>query len=95
MEMRDWSNGMLRQFLISISVIFGMRKRGRYRRNWTSCLVEALVLIMQNSQPSTTLDLYTHAFDKNKETASEKLQKKPEILTKIQKKTVHSHNNAA
>jgi hypothetical protein len=33
----------------------------------------AIVLIMQNSQPSTTLDLYTHAFDENKETTSEKL----------------------
>jgi hypothetical protein len=49
---------------------------------------------MQNSQP-TTLDLYTHAFDENKKAASEKLQTRLEILTKIQKKTVHSHNNAA
>jgi hypothetical protein len=49
---------------------------------------------MQNSQP-TTLDLYTHAFDENKKTANEKLQTGPEILTKIQKKTVHSHNNTA
>ena len=26
------------------------------------------------SQPSTTLDIYTHAFDKNKKAASAKLQ---------------------
>jgi hypothetical protein len=34
---------------------------------------------MQNSQPSATLGLYTHAFDKNKKAASEKLQKGLEI----------------
>ena len=32
-----------------------------------------------HSQPSTTLDIYTHAFDKNKKAASEVLQKGLEI----------------
>ena len=31
--------------------------------------------ILGHSQPSTTLDIYTHAFDKNKQVASAKLQK--------------------
>ena len=31
--------------------------------------------LLGHSQPSTTLDIYTHAFDKNKQTASAKLQK--------------------
>ena len=35
--------------------------------------------ILGHSQPSTTLDIYTHAFDKNKQTASAKLQKGLEI----------------
>ena len=30
--------------------------------------------ILGHSQPSTTLDIYTHAFDKNKKAASAKLQ---------------------
>jgi integrase len=35
--------------------------------------------LLGHSQPSTTLDIYTHAFDKNKKAASEKLQKGLEI----------------
>ena len=31
--------------------------------------------LLGHSQPSTTLDIYTHAFDKNKQAASKKLQK--------------------
>lgn len=31
--------------------------------------------LLGHSQPSTTLDIYTHAFDKNKKAASEMLQK--------------------
>ncbi len=30
--------------------------------------------LLGHSQPSTTLDIYTHAFDKNKKAASEALQ---------------------
>jgi hypothetical protein len=37
---------------------------------------------MQNSQP-TTLDICSHAFDENKETASEKLQTGLKSLTKF------------
>lgn len=33
--------------------------------------------ILGHSQPSTTLDIYTHAFDKNKKAASAKLQGSP------------------
>ena len=35
--------------------------------------------ILGHSQVSTTLDIYTHAFDKNKRTASEALQEVLEI----------------
>ena len=35
--------------------------------------------LLGHSQPSTTLDIYTHAFDKNKKAASEALQKGLEI----------------
>ena len=35
--------------------------------------------ILGHSQPSTTLDIYTHAFDKNKKAASAKLQEGLEI----------------
>ena len=35
--------------------------------------------LLGHSQPSTTLDIYTHAFDKNKKAASEILQKGLEI----------------
>ena len=35
--------------------------------------------ILGHSQPSTTLDIYTHAFDKNKKAVSAKLQKGLEI----------------
>ena len=35
--------------------------------------------ILGHSQPSTTLDIYTHAFDKNKKAASAGLQGMPEI----------------
>ena len=35
--------------------------------------------LLGHSQPSTTLDIYTHAFDKNKIAASEVLQKGLEI----------------
>ncbi len=35
--------------------------------------------ILGHSQPSTTLDIYTHAFDKNKKAASAKLQGMLEI----------------
>ena len=35
--------------------------------------------LLGHSQPSTTLDIYTHAFDKNKKAASEVLQKGLEI----------------
>ena len=31
--------------------------------------------LLGHSQPSTTLDIYTHAFDKNKKAASEALQR--------------------
>jgi integrase len=51
--------------------------------------------LLGHSQPSTTLDIYSHAFDENKEAASEKLQTGLKSLTKIQQKTVYSHNNAA
>ena len=36
-------------------------------------------LSRHNSQPSTTLDIYTHAFDKNKKAASQVLQEGLEI----------------
>ena len=35
--------------------------------------------ILGHSQPSTTLDIYTHAFDKNKKAASAGLQEMLEI----------------
>ena len=35
--------------------------------------------LLGHSQPSTTLDIYTHAFDKNKRAASEVLHKGLEI----------------
>ena len=35
--------------------------------------------LLGHSQPSTTLDIYTHAFDKNKKAASEALQQGLEI----------------
>ena len=35
--------------------------------------------LLGHSQPSTTLDIYTHAFDKNKRAASAILQKGLEI----------------
>ena len=35
--------------------------------------------LLGHSQPSTTLDIYTHAFDKNKRAASEALHKGLEI----------------
>ena len=41
--------------------------------------VATVAAILGHSQPSTTLDIYTHAFDKNKQTASAKLQKGLEI----------------
>ena len=40
---------------------------------------ETVAGILGYNQPSTTLDIYTHAFDKNKQTASVKLQKGLEI----------------
>ena len=35
--------------------------------------------LLGHSQVSTTLDIYTHAFDKNKRAASEKLQEALEV----------------
>jgi len=35
--------------------------------------------LLGHSQPSTTLDIYTHAFDKNKKAASQVLQEGLEI----------------
>ena len=35
--------------------------------------------LLGHSQPSTTLDIYTHAFDKNKKTASQAMQSSLEI----------------
>ena len=35
--------------------------------------------LLGHSQPSTTLDIYSHAFDKNKKAASQALQKGLEI----------------
>lgn len=35
--------------------------------------------ILGHSQPSTTLDMYTHAFDKNKKAASQAMQSSLEI----------------
>ena len=35
--------------------------------------------LLGHSQPSTTLDIYTHAFDKNKEAASQIMQNELEI----------------
>ena len=35
--------------------------------------------ILGHSQPSTTLDIYTHAFDKNKKAASQAMQSNLEI----------------
>ena len=35
--------------------------------------------LLGHSQPSTTLDIYTHAFDKNKKTASQIMQSSLEI----------------
>ena len=35
--------------------------------------------LLGHSQPSTTLDIYTHAFDKNKKAASQTLQSGLEI----------------
>lgn len=35
--------------------------------------------LLGHSQPSTTLDIYTHAFDKNKQVASRALQEGLEI----------------
>ena len=37
--------------------------------------VATVASILGHSQPSTTPDIYTHAFDKNKQSASAKLQK--------------------
>ena len=39
--------------------------------------------LLGHSQPSTTLDIYTHAFDKNKKAASAGLQGMLEILRRI------------
>ena len=41
--------------------------------------VAAVASLLGHSQPSTTLDIYTHAFDKNKKAASETLQQSLEI----------------
>ncbi|MDY5334221.1 MAG: hypothetical protein SPG84_04970 [Vescimonas sp.] len=41
--------------------------------------VATVVGILGHSQPSTTLDIYTHAFDKNKKTASQAMQSSLEI----------------
>lgn len=35
--------------------------------------------LLGHSQPSTTLDIYTHAFDKNKKVASQIMQSSLEI----------------
>ena len=35
--------------------------------------------LLGHSQPSTTLDIYTHAFDKNKKAASQAMQSSLEI----------------
>jgi len=35
--------------------------------------------LLGHAQPFTTLDIYTHAFDKNKKAASETLQQELEI----------------
>ena len=37
--------------------------------------VATIASLLGHSQPSTTLDIYTHAFDKNKKAASEALQR--------------------
>ena len=39
----------------------------------------AIAGILGHAQPSTTLDIYTHAFDKNKKAASTELQGMLEI----------------
>ena len=39
--------------------------------------------LLGHSQPSTTLDIYSHAFDKNKKAASQTLQNGLEILHSI------------
>ncbi len=41
--------------------------------------VATVASLLGHSQPSTTLDIYTHAFDKNKKAASETLQQSLEI----------------
>ena len=41
--------------------------------------VATVVGILGHSQPSTTLDIYTYAFNKNKKAASAKLQEGLEI----------------
>lgn len=41
--------------------------------------VATVASILGHSQPSTTLDIYTHAFDKNKQAASARLHESLEI----------------
>ena len=42
-------------------------------------ILRGLPGLLGHSQPSTTLDIYTHAFDKNKQAASRVLQEGLEI----------------
>ena len=46
---------------------------------FSSTDVATVAGILGHSQPSTTLDIYTHAFDKNKKAVSVKSQKGLEI----------------
>lgn len=68
-----WRTGMFfsaqsrREKLIMSRITFGYR------------IVPQVASLLGHSQPSTTLDIYTHAFDKNKKAASETLQQSLEI----------------
>ena len=56
-----------------------IRKRNACLFLTNSTDVVTVAGLLGHSQPSTTLDIYTHAFDKNKNAASQTLQSGLEI----------------
>ena len=80
-QRNDFTQKVLRQILIlpPCSLRRCVVPRVLLRLRFGGTDVATVAGILGHSQPSTTLDIYTHAFDKNKKAASAELQGMLEI----------------
>ena len=76
-QRNDFTQKVLRQILILPPCSLRRCVMPRVRFGGTD--VATVAGILGHSRPSTTLDIYTHAFDKNKKAASADLQEMLEI----------------